>query len=83
MQVQVANGPGNPKDWVGLYTAAGPDLYEIRLKYLNDRKMPPRNGRRSAIVTFRMPDTPGTYNFRFFRAGTYDKLATSQVVTVQ
>lgn len=83
MQAKVAGGPGNRRDWVGLYTSSGPDLYEMKLKYLNGKRTPPDTGLTSATLTFRMPATPGTYNFRFFRNGTYQKLATSQVVTVK
>jgi len=83
VQLKVANGPGNPRDWVGLYTADGPDLYEIRLKYLNNKTVPPGSGLTSATLKFAAPRTPGRYNFRFFRNGTYDRLAVSQVVTVK
>ena len=61
---------------------SGTDTAALRWKYLNSMRTPPPVGITSATVTFRMPTTPGAYNFRFFRDDTHEKLATSVTVTV-
>jgi hypothetical protein len=83
VQVTVANGPGNARDWVGLYLSSGSDTALLDWKYLNGTRAVPASGVTSATVAFALPATPGTYNFRFFQNNTYAKLATSPTVTVQ
>jgi hypothetical protein len=61
---------------------SGTDTAALRWKYLNSMRTPPSVGVTSATITFCMPITPGTYDFRFFRDGTHEKLATSVTVTV-
>ena len=73
----VANGPGLPGDWVGLYDAAG---NAVQWQYLNGTQVKPATGVTSATVTFMLPATPGTYQVRFFNAA-YVLLATSGSIT--
>ena len=82
VQVQVANGPGNPRDWVAFHASAAADTSYLDWKYLNGTRTAPATGLTSATLSFTMPTTPGTYNFRFFQNNTYTKLATSATVTV-
>ena len=79
--VTVANGPGNPSNWVMLAAASAADSSYLTWQHLNGSTIPPATGLTSATLTFTAPTTPGTYNFRFM-AGT-TKLATSATVTVQ
>src|SRR5207249_11523141 len=57
----VANGPGNPTDWVtfGLTTAA--DSGYVAWKYLSGSTTPPATGLTSATVQFTAPSAPGAY----------------------
>ncbi len=85
--VTVNNGPGNLRDWVGLYLASAPpeDGTWVNLrdwKYLNNTQSPPSTGQTSATLTFTMPSAPGTYHFRFFANDGIALLATSPNVTV-
>jgi len=75
----VANGPGLPRDWVGLYAANGQTLLDW--KYLNGSQSVPAQGVANATVSMPMPTTPGTYRLRFASGSTI--LVTSPVVTVQ
>jgi hypothetical protein len=74
----VANGAGNPTDWIGLYLVNGPP---IDWNYLNGSKTAPASGVTSAAVPFVMPTTPGIYELRFYAGSIL--LATSQAITVQ
>ena len=73
----VANGPGQPGDWVGLYDAGG---NAVQWQYLNGSHTLPASGVTGATVTFTLPATPGTYNVRFFNAA-YVLVATSASIT--
>jgi hypothetical protein len=79
VSVTVNNGPGNTKDWIGLYAATATNDYPNLLswKYLNGAQSPPSSGQTSASMTFVMPPAPGTYQFRFFSNDTYNLLAGS------
>jgi hypothetical protein len=81
--VTVANGPGNPMDWVTLADSTAPDTVYTNWKFLNGSTAPPATGVTAATLTFTAPTTPGTYIFRFFANNTFTKLATSGTVTVQ
>src|SRR5438034_973523 len=75
----IANGPGNARDWVALYSG----LSLIDWKYLNGTRTAPTTGVTSATVTFVMPTTPGTYTVQLLANDTYVVLAASAVITVQ
>lgn len=82
IRVTVTDGPGNPLDRLGLHASTGPDDPPLDWDYLNGRRRPPLTGRTTASLTFRVPTTPGSYEFRFFMNGTYTKVATSAVFVV-
>jgi hypothetical protein len=79
VNVTIGNGPGLPRDWIGLYAASGATLLDW--KYLNGTQSVPAQGLTSATVTMPMPTTPGTYRLRFASGSTI--LVTSPVITVQ
>jgi len=82
VEVDLDNGPGNRRDWIGLYWVGSPDIDSLRWKYLNGSNSPPARGLVRAAVRFTLPRLPGRYEFRFFRSGTHHRLATSRTVTV-
>ncbi|WP_109510483.1 agmatine deiminase family protein [Nocardioides speluncae] len=78
IRATVANGPGNRRDWIGLYRASdSTSAGGYDEKYLNGSYSPPATGLTAATVSFTAPGTPGTYNFRFFANDSYTLLATS------
>src|SRR5437899_12592139 len=81
--VTVANGPGSPTDWVGLYQQGAADTAFVDWRYLNGTKSAPGTGLSSANFQFPMPTTAGTYEFRLFASNGLTRLATSPPVTVQ
>jgi hypothetical protein len=82
VSVTVANGPANQRDWVGLALASDPDKSFVDWKYLNNAQSPAPSGMGTATLTFAMPSTPGTYQFRFFANDSFARLASSAGVTV-
>src|SRR5882672_6009111 len=74
--VTIANAPGTPGDWAGLYDAAG---NAMQWQYLNGTQTAPAVGVSSATLTFTIPLTPGTYRIRLFNA-TYTLITTSAAV---
>lgn len=79
----VANGPGNRRDWVGLYRVNDADnAGGVDEKYLNGQTTAPSTGRTSATVAFTAPTTRGAYNFRFFADDGYTRLAVSPTFQV-
>ena len=80
--VTVANGPGNARDWVGLYTVTGADTPSISWWYLNGARTVPAQPLTEATLVFTAPTTPGTYQVRFFANDGYTRLATSATITV-
>jgi hypothetical protein len=83
VQLTVANGPGNAKDWIGLYATGTSNMAMLDWKYLNSSRTAPTTGLRTATLSFVMPSTPKAYEFRLFSNNTYTLLATSPAVTVQ
>ena len=75
--VTIANGPGNPTDWVALAAVGSADATNVDWRYLNGTTVPPSSGLSVATVTFAVPVTPGTYEVRFFANNTYARIATS------
>ena len=80
--VTVANGPGDPTDWVGLYAVGAADTSPLAACYLNGALTPPAAGLMSASFPMTMPTQAGTYEFRLFAGNGFTKLATSGTVTV-
>jgi hypothetical protein len=81
-QETVQNGPGNQTDWVGLYQTGAPDTAHLNWFYLNGSQTLPASGVTAGTLTFALPASSGSYEFRFYRSG-FLKLATSPTVTVQ
>ena len=74
--VAVANGPGNPTDWVAIYAAGDPNQYNhLSWVYLNGTQTAPTAGMKSATVTMTAPNTNGSYEARFYANDTYTLLA--------
>lgn len=84
MSFTVANGPGNVRDWIGLFCpSTNADAVYVDWKYLNDAKTAPASGLSNATVTFAAPAAAGTVcNARFFINDGFTKLTTSATVTV-
>ena len=73
--VTIDNGPGNARDWVGVYATGAGNTAFIDWKYLNGLKTPPVTPVTSASLTFTMPASAGTYNFRLFSNDSYTLVA--------
>jgi Family of unknown function (DUF6130) len=81
--VTIANGPGNTRDWVGLYAAGSGNTALIDWKYLNGQKAAPTVPVPSATVTFAMTVPAGNYNVRLFSNDSFMMVAASSAVAVQ
>jgi hypothetical protein len=66
LMVNVANGPGNRTDWVGLAVAGTPDGAFMAWAYLNGTQTPPAVGVTSATVMMTAPTSDGPYEARFY-----------------
>ena len=82
VSVGVADGPAQPGDWVGLFAVNAPDSANVAWQYLNGSATMPSSGLSGATLTFAVPVTAGSYEFRFFNAGTFTRLATSTTMVV-
>ncbi len=82
VRVDVLNGPGNARDWVGLYPIGAPNQGSLDWAYLNGTRTPPTSGLMSSTLTFALPVTGGSYEFRFFQNDAYTLLEKSTVVDV-
>ena len=84
MAATVANGPGNARDWVGLYPAGATSalVNRVAYRYLNGLTTVPASGVSDATITFVLPAAPGSYNVRFFLNNTLTVLATSGSIDV-
>ena len=76
--VSIANAPGTPGDWAGLYDASG---NAVQWQFLDGTQTMPAAGVTSATLTFTMPTTPGTYQIRLFN-GSYLPIAVSAPLSV-
>jgi subtilisin family serine protease len=81
--VTLSNGLGFPLDRV-VRAELGAPLEEFfdDWQYLNGTQTPPAEGLASASLTFTMPTTPGTYNFRYLWNHALTRSAFSPRVTV-
>src|SRR5439155_823672 len=80
---RVRNGPGNPTGRVALYPTGTADTAYVDWFFLNGTKSAPAVGLTTATVPFTLPNTPGTYEVRFFVNNTYQRLGTAPTVTVK
>ena len=74
----IANGPGNPGDWVALYAMNGT---LVDWKFLNGAQVAPATGMAAASVPFTMPAAAGTYVVRLFANDSSMLIAESATVT--
>lgn len=72
--VAYAGAPGYDDDWIAMYRSGSPDTSYITRQYLN--------GNENGTLILDAPD-PGSYDFRMFENNTYNRLATSNSVTVR
>ncbi len=80
LTLQVAGGPANALDWVGLAVQGAPDAEYSDWQYLNGSGDSP--GVTSATLSFTAPSTLGTYELRLFANNGYERLATSSPIVV-
>ena len=71
--VRIVGAPGNARDWVSLSAAGSGNSSYLAWQYV------PLSG----TMSFKMPSTGGTYEFRLFLNNGYNRLATSATVTVR
>jgi uncharacterized protein YegP (UPF0339 family) len=83
LTVTVADGSGNRGDWVALAQVGSALTSYHDWKYLNGTRSLPPTGLRSASLPFTMPQTPGSYEFRFLANNGYTLFATSPPVAVE
>ena len=81
--VTVADSPGAPTDWIGLYRANDPDGALLQWVYLNGTRSAPPSGLSSATVQMTAPSGQASYNARLFANNSFAKLAVSNVFDVQ
>jgi len=80
LSVGVSTGPANATDWIGLYPAGAADGAYLAWQYLNGSTSPPSTGTAAAALTFDVPTSAGTYEFRLFANNGFVRLATSGAV---
>jgi hypothetical protein len=80
----VRNGPGDPKDWVGLYPVGSAFDYPLgsEWEYMNGKQTLPASGIRNASLAFSAWPTPGQYQFRLYNGNTTALVAETSVITV-
>jgi len=77
--ITVANGPGNPRDWIGWYRPGS--LIESGgapgdpWVYANGAQVAPSTGLNSFDVMMAAPATSGSYEMRFYADDSYNLLA--------
>ena len=74
----VANGPGNPKDFVGLFCPATGNQAPLIWRYLDGSTTLPATGLESGTVTIDLPGPGGLCNVRFMLNGGSTVLAASE-----
>jgi hypothetical protein len=83
VSVAVANGPGNPHDWMGVCNAGVPissrvcDGAGYSWEHLNCTQTPPAAGLTSATCSLTAPSAAGSYIVGFFSNATYTVLASA------
>jgi Calx-beta domain len=74
INVTISGGAAS-NDWVSVSPVTAYDSQMTSWQFMGSSARP-------STLTFTMPTTSGTYNFRLFANGSYTKLGTSQTVTV-
>jgi hypothetical protein len=72
----LTNGTGGATDWIAFASTSAPNTSYITYTYVG-------GGVTTRTWTVTMPSTPGTYEFRYFPNGGYNRTATSPTITVQ
>ncbi len=72
--VTLTNGLGEPWDWMSFAPVGAPNNSYVQFTYVGA-------GVKTRTWTVSMPSTPGTYEFRLFRNGSFVRVATSPPVT--
>ena len=75
LTVTMTNGPGNLYDWMAVSLVGSPDSSYVRFTYVT-------RGETSMTWNVSMPTTPGQYEVRLFENAGYNRLATSDAITV-
>ena len=78
----IANGPGAPGDWIGLYDAAGTPTQYLQWQYLDGSHNRPSGGASAVTLSFTVPVASGEYNVRLFSRDSYTLIATSETLVV-
>ena len=80
----VANGPGNPRDWAGLFPTGAANADYVAWQYFNGSETPPATAIGGATLLFAAPTVPGSYNVRIFANDLISiAAATSNTINVQ
>jgi hypothetical protein len=78
----IANGPGAPGDWIGLYNATGTPTQYLQWQFLDGSHNRPPNGAAATTLSFTVPAASGEYNVRLFSSDSYTLIATSATLVV-
>jgi hypothetical protein len=68
LSATIVNGPGNRRDWAGLFKVSTHSTHLVGWQYLNGERTPPQTGLTSAQLSFAAPPVPGQYLVRVFAA---------------
>ena len=74
--VTLTGGLGGASDWIALAPTSAANTSYVAYTYIG-------NGVTTRTMTFTMPSTPGTYEFRLFPNNGYTRAATSATIVVQ
>lgn len=83
LQVRFSGGPGNPRDWIGIYRAgAQPGTNYLNWLYVDDAQRPGPGARDGSVTFFGLDLDPGDYAVWFMLDDGYESLAPAQRFTV-
>jgi len=84
--ITVADGPGNPRDYVAMYRVGEADGSFLSWRYLNDTQYRPAEGLTVGTVTLDVPTVSGSYEARFMSidaSGVTKRLVRSATIVVE
>ncbi|MFC4075988.1 endonuclease/exonuclease/phosphatase family protein [Salinithrix halophila] len=79
--MKFSHGPGNAKDWIGLYREGASNRSYVDWAYVNGSQTATK-GYTDGTVTFKGRLKPGTYHLRFFKNDSYTKISQDVPITV-
>lgn len=83
LQVRFSGGPGNPRDWIGIYRAgAQPGTNYLDWLYVDDAQRPGPGARDGSVTFFGLDLDPGDYAVWFMLADGYEPLGPALRFTV-